>query len=77
MTSWREQIAQSEVDDLNVSCLADENILNLEVSVDNAVPVAVVKSTSNLTTKLSGLLLFQLSMGDDVVEHLPAIHILK
>lgn len=72
-----EEIAQAKVDDLDVASFADEDILNLEVPVDDAVPVAVIQSTSDLPTELPGLLLLELPVGYDVVEHLAAVDILE
>lgn len=76
MTAWSKQIAKPEVDDLDVSIFTDENIFDLEVSVDNAVPVTVVESAGDLTAELAGLLLLQLAMGNDIVKHLAAIDVL-
>lgn len=45
--------------------------------MDDAVPVAVVESTSNLTAELAGLFLLELPVGDDVVEHLTAVDIFE
>ena len=77
MTSWREQVTKSEVNDLDVSRLADENILNLKISVVAVSLKKVIQSTGNLSAEFSRLLLFQLPVGDNVVEHLATIHILK
>jgi hypothetical protein len=38
----REKIAEAKVDDLDVPGFTDEYILNFKVSVDDAVPMAVV-----------------------------------
>jgi hypothetical protein len=73
----REQVAQTEIDNLDVARLADEDILNLQVAVDDAVAVAVVERTGNLAGELASLLLLETAMGDDVVEHLAAIHKLE
>lgn len=67
------QVAQAKVNNLNIASLADENVLNLQVAVDDAVAVTVVESAGNLSTELAGLLLLKLAVGDDVVEHLAAI----
>lgn len=77
VAAWREEVAQAKVDDFDVTHLADEDVLDLEVSVYNAVPVAIVEGTSNLTAELAGLLLLELPMGDDVVEHLAAVDIFE
>jgi len=73
LVSGGEEVAQAKIDDLDVAHFTDENVLNLQVTVDNAVPVAVVKCTGNLPGELAGLLFLQASMGDDVVEHLSAV----
>ena len=43
----------------------------------DTIPVAIIKSTGNLSAKLSRLLLFQSAVGDDVVQHLTSIDIFK
>jgi hypothetical protein len=51
------QIAQAEINDLDVSSLADQDVLNLEVSVYDAIPMAIVERARNLPAELSSLLL--------------------
>lgn len=41
--------------------------------MDDAVLMAVVESTGNLSTKFAGLLLLELAVRDDVVKHLAAV----
>lgn len=77
MAAWGKEVAQTKVDDLDVAGLADEDVLNFEISVDDAVTVAVIQGTGNLTTKLPGLFLLELSVGDDVVKHLAAVDIFE
>ena len=43
----------------------------------NAVAVAIIQSTGDLSAKLPRLLLFQSAMTDDVVEHLASVDILE
>lgn len=57
LASRRKQIAQTEVDNLDVPSLTDKNVLNLQVAVDDAIPMAVVQRTSDLTSEFAGLLL--------------------
>lgn len=73
----REEVAEAKVDDLDIASFADENILDLEVSVDNAVLVAVVEGTRNLAAEFPSLFLLKFSMGNDVIKHLSSIHIFK
>lgn len=42
MIPWRKEIAQPEINDLDISRLADQNVLNLEISMNDAVPMTVV-----------------------------------
>ena len=74
---WREQVAQPKVDDLDISRLADEYVFDLQVSVDDAVAVAIIQCTCDLTGEFAGLLLFEAAMGDDVVEHLTAVDVFE
>jgi hypothetical protein len=67
------QITQAKVDDFDVTSLADENVLNLQVTVHNAVAMAVVQGAGDLSAKLARLLLLELSVGNDVIEHLTAV----
>lgn len=73
----REKVAEAEVNNLNVARLADEDVFNLQVPVDNAVSVAVVDGACNLAGEFPSLLFFKLSMRDDVVQHLTAINVFK
>lgn len=77
MAARSKKVAESEVDDLDISRLTDEDVLDLEISVDDAVPMAVVKGARYLAAELPGLLLLELAVGDDVVEHLAAVDIFK
>lgn len=62
MAMWGEEIAQTKVDDLDVASFTDQDVLDLEVSVDNAIPMAVVQGTGDLTTELPSLLLLELAV---------------
>lgn len=77
LVSGREQIAEAKIDNLNVASLADEDVLDLEVSMDDAVSVAVVERAGNLAGELAGLLLLETAVRDDIVEHLASIDKLK
>lgn len=68
-----EEIAEAEVDNLNIAGLADEDVFNLQVTMDNAIPVTIVQCTGDLTCEFPRLLLLQASMRDNVVQHLPTI----
>ena len=70
---WREEVAQAEIDDLDVASFANQNVLNLEVPVHDAVSVAIVQGAGYLSTKFSSLLFLQFAMRNDVVQHLAAI----
>ena len=73
----REEVAEAKVDDFDVARLADQDVLDLEVAVDDAVPVAVVDGARDLARKLAGLLLLELPVRDDVVEHLAAVDVFE
>jgi hypothetical protein len=73
LVTWREQVAKTKVDDLNVACLANQNVLDLEVAVYDAISVAVVQCTGDLAGELARLLFLQTAMRDDVVEHLSSV----
>jgi len=62
MTSWSKEIAQAKINDLDVACLTDQDILNLQISMDYAVSMAIVQGARNLSAELPGLLLLQSSM---------------
>ena len=73
----REQIAETKVNDLDIARLADEDILDLEVSMYDAIPVAVIERTCHLTSELPRLLVLQASMRDDVVQHLSTVDVFE
>jgi len=73
----RKGVAQAKVDNLDIASLADKNVFNFEITVDNAVAVAVVECTGNLATKLTRLLLLQATVRDDVVKHLTTVDVFK
>ncbi len=77
MATRGKEVAEAKVNDFNITSLADENVLNLQVTVNDAVAVTVVERAGDLATELAGLLLLELAMGDDVVEHLASVDKLK
>ena len=77
VTTGGEQVTQAKVDDLDIARLADEDVLDLQISVDDAVAMTVVEGAGDLTRELARGLLLQSAMGDDVVEHLATVDILE
>lgn len=73
----REQIAEAEINDLDIANLADQNVFDLQVPVYHAVPMAIVEGAGDLSSKFPGLLLFETAVCNDVIEHLPTIDILE
>jgi hypothetical protein len=73
VTAGGKQVAEPKVDDLDVAILADEDIFNLEVAVDDAIPMAVVEGAGDLAGEFAGLFLLEFAVGDDVVEHLTSV----
>lgn len=73
----REEIAETEIDNLDIAHFTDKDVFNLEIAVDDAVSVAVVEGTGDLAGKLASLLFLEAAVRDDVVEHLTAIDKLK
>lgn len=59
LATGRKQVTQSKVNNLDVARFADEDVLNLQIAVDNAVPVAVIQGTGDLASELAGLFLLQ------------------
>lgn len=76
MAARSEEVAQTKVDNFDIPVLADKDILDLEVSVNNAVPMTVVEGASNLPAEFTGLFLLQFAVGDNVVKHLSTIDVL-
>ena len=74
LASGRKKIAQTKIDDLNVASLADKDVLDLQIMMNDAVPMAVVQRTGDLTGELAGLFLLETSVRDDVVEHLSSVY---
>lgn len=52
-----EHVAEAEIDDLDISSLADQDVLDLQVSMNDAVSMAVVQSARDLPAELPRLLL--------------------
>lgn len=77
MAARCEEIAQAKVNDFDITSLADEYVLDLQVSMHDAVSMTIVQGTGDLTTKLSSLLLLELPVRDDIVKHLTAIYVFK
>jgi hypothetical protein len=52
-----EGVAQAKIDDLDVARLADKNVLNLQITMNKTVTMAIVQGTRDLAAKLPRLLL--------------------
>lgn len=74
---WGEKVAETEIDNLDVASLADQDVLDLQVAMDNAVAVAIVDGAGYLAGELASLLLLELTVGNDVVQHLAAINVFE
>lgn len=77
MAARREQVTQAKIDNLDVASLADEDVFDFQIAMHDTVPMTVIKSTGDLATEFAGLLLLEFAVGDDVVEHLATVDILK
>lgn len=75
--SGRKEVAETKIDDFDVAGLADEDVLDLQITMDDAVAMAIIQRTGDLPSKLARLLLLQFPVGDDVVQHLATIHIFE
>lgn len=73
----RKKVAQSEIDNLNIARLTDEYVLDLQVPVHDTVSVAVVQGTRDLASELASLLLLETAVRNDIIQHLPAIHVFE
>jgi hypothetical protein len=73
----REEVAQAKIDDLDVASLANQNVLNLQVAMDDAVTMAVVECTGNLAGEFASLFFLETTVRDDVVEHLTTVYKLE
>lgn len=76
-TSGREQIAKAKVNYLDITCFADQNVLDFEIAMHDTVAMTVVESTRDLTGELACLFLLELAVRDDVVEHLTTINVFE
>lgn len=77
MPAWRKEIAQAKINDFDVAGFADKNVFDLQIAMDNAVFVAVIQGTRNLSAKLARLFFLEFAMRNNVIEHLAAIYKLK
>jgi hypothetical protein len=73
LIAGREEVAEAKINNLDIAHLADEDVLDFEITVDDAVSMAVVEGAGYLAGKLARLLFLEAAVGDDVVEHLAAI----
>ncbi|KAH0207727.1 protein kinase, partial [Aureobasidium melanogenum] len=73
----REGVAQTEVDDFDVASFANQNVLDLQIAMHNAVAMTVIERACNLTTEFTRLLLLEATMRNNVVKHLTTIDIFK
>lgn len=74
---WGEQVAETEINDFDVTSLADKDVLDLQIAMYDAVAVAVVQCAGNLPCELARLFFLQLAVGDDVIQHLTAVDIFE
>lgn len=65
-----EGVGESEIGDDDVPSLVEEEVLELEISVDDVLGVEVVDSRDELSEELGGGVLLEVSMSEDVVEEL-------
>ena len=49
MATGREEVAEAEVDDFDIPSLADKDVLDLQIAVHDAVPMAVVQGACDLS----------------------------
>lgn len=77
MARWREKIAQAEIDNLDVASLANENVLNLQIPMNNRISVAIVERRGDLSPEFACLFFLEAPVIDDVVQHLASVDILE
>eukprot|EP00968_Pinguiococcus_pyrenoidosus_P008168 scaffold576_cov260-Pinguiococcus_pyrenoidosus.AAC.32 len=70
------EVAEAEVGDLDVVVRIEQQVLRLEVPMHDVVKVAVLHATDDLLHELSRLVRLQTALGNNVVEKLPARHVL-
>lgn len=75
--SRAKQVRKSKVDDLDITSLTDEYVLDLQVSMHNAIAVTVVQSAGDLAAEFPGLLFLEPAVADNVVQHLTTVDILE
>ena len=56
-TSGREEVAETKVDDFDITRLADQDVLDFQITVNDAVAMTVIQSAGDLASKFAGLLL--------------------
>ena len=74
---WRKEIAEPKVDDLDITSLADQDILDLQITMYHRISVTVIQSTGDLATEFPCLFFLEPTMSNNIVEHLPTVDILE
>ena len=77
MAGRSKQVTQAKINDLNIARLTYQDVLDLEVSVNDAVSMAIVQGARNLSAEFPSLFLLQPSVRDNIVKHLSPIDIFK
>lgn len=63
-------VGKAKVGDDDVSMLVEQEVFELEISMDNVLLVQVVNTGNELGKELGGVSLFQVFIGQNVVEKL-------
>lgn len=77
MRSWIIKIRKTKIDYLDIAGMRNENVLDLEITMDDVISMTVLQSGANLPGELASDSLTKAAMGYDVVEHLAAIDVLE
>lgn len=76
-TLRRKGVAETKVNNLDITSLTDEDVFDFQITMNDAISVAIVKGACNLATEFASLLLLEAAMGDDVVKHLATVDIFE
>ena len=73
----RVEVGQAKVDDLDIAGMRNENILDLQVPMYDAIPMTILQRRADLPRELPRHAFSKSSMRDDVIEHLSAVDVLE
>jgi hypothetical protein len=77
VAGWVEKVGETKINDFDIAGLRDEDILDFEISVDDAVFMTVLERAANLTSELPSHSFPQSAVTDNVIQHLATVDVFE